>query len=314
MLTLYAFAAGPHLAGAVLAAAELYDVDVPVAALRVEEIGRLAGLAGAAIWLWWLIITRPRPDGMEHWWRRAVPLVGALTVIAADEAGEFTANGTSTQVAGHLSELVIWIWLCVEVTARWGLSIQHLRLTGPKQLFRKRTKAERATRVQGEMVFFAYAAAVCAAVLLLDVLKRLPGPVLEGDQAAAAGVPDLGPLLVHGIWSAFVEELLATAVVVAVLTAARRPLWEGLVVAALMRTLPHAYLGLWPMFAMLPLGIAAGWLYHRYRRVIPLILAHATYNTLNALFGVPLLPAVALMLTAAIWAWWETRADNKAHV
>ncbi|NBM14923.1 hypothetical protein [Streptomyces sp. GC420] len=104
VLTLYAFAAGPHLAGAVLAAAELYDVDVPVAALRVEEIGRLAGLAGAAVWLWWLIITRPQPDKMEHWWRRAVPLVGALTVITADEAGEFTANGTSTQIAGHLSE------------------------------------------------------------------------------------------------------------------------------------------------------------------------------------------------------------------
>lgn len=314
VLTLYAFAAGPHLAGAVLAAAELYDVDVPVPALRVEEIGRLAGLAGAAVWLWWLIITRPRSDGMGHWWRRAVPLVGALTVITADEVGEFTANGTSTQIAGHLSELVIWIWLCVEVTARWGLSIQHLKLTGPKRLLRKRTKAERATRAQGEMVFYAYAAAVCAAVLLLGVLQRLPGPVLEGDQAAAAGVPDLGPHLAHGIWSACVEELLATAVVVAVLTAARRPLWECLVVAALMRTLPHAYLGLWPMLAMLPLGIAAGWLYHRYRRVIPLVLAHAAYNTLNTVLGVPLLPVLALLLAAAFWAWRATRTGDEAHV
>nr|WP_024126519.1 CPBP family intramembrane glutamic endopeptidase [Streptomyces sp. FR1]AHE39138.1 Putative CAAX amino terminal protease family protein [Streptomyces sp. FR1] len=289
-------------------------MDVPVSALRVEEIGRLAGLAGAALWLLWLITTRPRPDGTETWWRRVVPLVGALTVIAADEAGEFTANNSSTQMAGHLAELVIWVWLCVEIAARWGLSFPFVILSRPTQLFRRRSKVERAARAKGEMVFFAYAAAVCAAVLLVDVLKRLPGPVLEGDQATAAGVPDLGPLLVHGIWSAFVEELLATAVVVAVLTAARRPLWEGLVVAALMRTLPHAYLGLWPMFAMLPLGIAAGWLYHRYRRVIPLILAHATFNTFNALFGVPLLPVLALMLTAAIWAWWETRADDKAHV
>ncbi|MER5210948.1 CPBP family intramembrane glutamic endopeptidase [Streptomyces sp. NPDC002838] len=313
VLSLYAFAAGPHLVGAVLAAVELYDVDVPVAALRVEEIGRLAGLAGAAIWLLWLIVTRPRPDGTGHWWRRVVPLVGALTVIAADEAGEFTADGTSTQIAGHLSELVIWVWLCVEVAARWGLSIQRLKLTGPTRLFRKRTKVERATRAQGEMVFYAYAAAVCAAVLLLSVLQRLPGPVMEGDQAAAAGVPDLGPLLAHGIWSACVEELLATAVVVAILTAARRPLWECLVVAALMRTLPHAYLGLWPMLAMLPLGITAGWLYHRYRRVIPLALAHASFNVLNSLFGVPLLPVLALALAAAFWAWRETRTGDEAH-
>ncbi|MFE0357531.1 CPBP family intramembrane glutamic endopeptidase [Streptomyces nigra] len=163
------------------------------------------------------------------------------------------------------------------------------------------------------MVFYAYAAAVCAAVLLLGVLQQLPGPSMEGDQAAAAGVPDLGPHLVHGIWSACVEELLATAVVVAVLTAARRPLWECLVVAALMRTLPHAYLGLWPMLAMLPLGITAGWLYHRYRRVIPLVLAHAAYNTLNSVFGIPLLPVLALSLAAALWAWRETRTGDEAH-
>ncbi|MGW0827103.1 hypothetical protein [Streptomyces sp. NPDC002845] len=60
-------------------------------------------------------------------------------------------------------------------------------------------------------------------------------------------------------------------------------------------------------------SVTAGWLYHRYRRVIPLALAHASYNTLNSLFGVPLLPVLALTLAAAVWAWRETRTGDEAH-
>ncbi|MEV1083506.1 CPBP family intramembrane glutamic endopeptidase [Streptomyces sp. NPDC050211] len=306
VLTLFALAGGPHLAGAAVAVVQQSGGDLPVAALRIEEIGRMAGLAGAAVWLLGLILTRPRPHGPEWPWRQVSALVGALAVIVADEAGEFTAHRASTQIAGHLTELVVWVWLCVELAARCGVTLQRLDLARP--VFRKRTKIERAQKAQGELVFFAHAAAICAAVLLMGVLARLPGPVLKDDQATAAGVPDLGPHLAHALWSATVEEVLATAVVVAVLTAVRRPLWEVLVVTALMRALPHAYLGLWPALAVVPLGITAGWLYHRYRRVVPLVLAHATYNVVSILFGVPLLGVCVVMLAGAGWCWLEARA------
>ncbi|MFF3710248.1 CPBP family intramembrane glutamic endopeptidase [Streptomyces phaeochromogenes] len=312
-LTLFALAGGPHLAGALVAFLQLSGAEVPGAAPRFEEIGRLVGLAGAAAWLLGLILTRPRPQGTGWPLRKVTVLVGSLAVIVADEAGEFTADRASTQIAGHLTELVVWLWLCVEVTARCGITLQRLNLARPVRLFRKRTKAERAQRVLGDLVFFAQAAAICAAVFLMGVLSRLPGPVLKGDQATAAGVPDLGPHLAHALWSATVEEVLATAVIVAVLTAARRPLWEVLLVTALMRALPHLYLGLWPTVAVLPLGITAGWLYHRYRRVIPLVLAHATYNVVNILFGMPPLLGVCVIMLAGVgWSWLETRTTPVA--
>ncbi|WP_405956863.1 CPBP family intramembrane glutamic endopeptidase [Streptomyces phaeochromogenes] len=311
VLALYALAGGPHMVSAVLAAVQLHGGTVPAGALRVEEVGRLIGLAVAAIWLLWLILTRPRPAGAQLPWPRVVVLVGALAVIAADEAGEFAADRSSTQVAGHLAELVIWVWLCIGAAARCGVTLQQLKPPALKRLFSKHTKAERA---KGELVFYTHAAVLCTAVWLMSVLKRLPGPDLEGDQATAAGVPDLGPHLAHGIWSATVEELLATALVVGVLTAVRRPLWESLAVAALMRALPHAYLGLLPMLATLLPGITAGWLYHRYRRVIPLVLAHAAYNTLNILFGVPLLPMTVLLLLSAFWAWIATKTASPRAV
>ncbi|WP_405958518.1 CPBP family intramembrane glutamic endopeptidase [Streptomyces phaeochromogenes] len=307
VLTLFALAGGPHLAGAVAAVVQQSGAEVPIEVLRVEEIGRLVGLAGAALWLLGLILTRPRPQGTGRPWGQVMELAYVLAVIVADEAGEFTAHG-STQIAGHLAELVVWVWLCVEVTARCGITLQRLNLARPDRLVRKRTKAERAQKAQGELVFYAHAAAICASVFLMGVLARLPGPVLKGDQATAAGVPDLGPHLAHALWSATVEEVLATAVAVAVLTAARRPLWEVLLVTASMRALPHLYLGLWPALSVLPLGITAGWLYHRYRRVIPLVLAHATYNVVNILFGMPPLLGVCVIMLAGVgWSWLETR-------
>ncbi|MFI9755794.1 lysostaphin resistance A-like protein [Streptomyces collinus] len=319
VLTLLALAVGPHLAGAVVDVVRLSGGSVPDEARRIEDAGRLVGLAGAAVWLLWLILTEAGPAGRQFvfrrgraesagWpWRQVAAFVGALAVIAADENGEF-ASGVSTQIAGHLAELVIWVWLCALAAARCGVTLEHLRLASPKKLFGKRTQAESVGKAQRNLVFFGHAAAICAAVFLMGLVKVLPGPVLEGNQAAAAGVPDRGPLLAHAVWSATVEEVLVTAVVVAVLTAARRPLWEALTVAALMRALPHLYLGLWPALALVPLGVTAGWLYHRYRRVIPLVLAHATYNVVNILFTMPPLPLLcAVMLAGAGLSWLDAR-------
>ncbi|WP_165956041.1 CPBP family intramembrane glutamic endopeptidase [Streptomyces hainanensis] len=79
-------------------------------------------------------------------------------------------------------------------------------------------------------------------------------------------------------WTSVVEELLLTAVVVTLLVAARRPAWEWLLVAAVLRFLPHLYLGLSGMDTLL-LGAGAAWIFYRYRDVLPLIVAHFLYNT-----------------------------------
>ncbi|MDX3694814.1 CPBP family intramembrane metalloprotease [Streptomyces europaeiscabiei] len=308
MITLFAMVGGPHLVGAAAFVVQQVGGDLPVAPLRVEEVGRLVGLSVAGAWLLGLILSRPRGETGGWPWRQVSVFVGVFAVIVADEHGEFSPDRVPTQIAGHLTELILWIWLCVEVAARCGVTFHRLDITRPAWLVRKRTKAERAKAAQGEMVFFAYAAAICASMFLAERLRLLPGPVLDGDQAAAAGVPDLGPHLAHAVWSATVEEVLATALVVAVLTAMRRPRWEALTVVALMRGLPHIYVGLWPALAFMSLGVAAGWLYLRYRRVIPLVLAHAAYNVVNIAVGLPpLLLVCALMLVGAGWSWVEAR-------
>lgn len=306
VLALFALVGGGHLWGAVVAFVGLCGVPAPEWAGQAETITTQAGILGAGIWLLRLLMTRPCPAGP---WPRVWPVAvtgATMLVITVDEAGLLTADGRSTQIVGHLAELVLWTWLAVEAAARRGLTRERLGLGSTRR------RPKRSNAAEAWLVGFACASCVVLTALLWGILRLLPGPVLRGDQGAAAGVPELGPHLVHGFWSATVEELLITAVVVGVLAAARRPLWECIAVSVLMRTLPHAYLGL-TMLAQIPLGAASAWLYHRYQRVIPLILAHAGYNALATVLPLPLVPALFVtgLLTMAAWTWTQAASGTR---
>ncbi|MFI1020015.1 CPBP family glutamic-type intramembrane protease [Streptomyces olivaceus] len=287
VLSLYGAVAGGHLMGAFLAFMELCGKSVPGWTRVVEGVCWLTGLACAALWLAWLIRTRPRRM------RRLVLLIGIGCVIAADEAGLLSPSRTSTQVAGRLCEIVLWVWLCIEITTRRGLTLQALSMPRPFRPLSKRCEAERRRCIEWNLVFYRHAAALVVGGILAFLTTLLPGPALHADQqGAAAGVPDFWPGLIQGIWSAAIEEVLVTAAVVTILKAARRPLWEIVAVVAAMRALPHAYLGLGPVLAGLLPAAAAAWLYHRHQHVVPLIAAHTAHNTITLVVSAIGWPAV----------------------
>ncbi|MCM8555445.1 type II CAAX prenyl endopeptidase Rce1 family protein [Streptomyces sp. STCH 565 A] len=276
VLTLYGLVAGSPLIGALRAVAQLNGTSVPDWTRTVQGICWLASLVCASLWLAWLIRTHP------HRMRRLVLLIGIGCVIAADEAGLLSPSHASTHVAGRLCEIVLWVWLCIEITARRGLTLQTLSMPRPFRRLSHRSDADRTRCIEWHYVFCRHVLALLAGGILAFLTTLLPGPALHADQqGAAAGVPDFWPGLIQGIWSAAIEEVLVTAAVVTILKAARRPLWEIVAVVAAMRALPHAYLGLGPVLAGLLPAAAAAWLYHRHQHVVPLIAAHTAHNTIT---------------------------------
>lgn len=300
VLTLFTLVGGSHLIGAACDFAALSGADLPK---WPDDLAEAVGLCLAGSWLFWLLHNRPEPAA--HRVRNAAATTAILGMIAADEAGLLTSGGTSTGVVGHLTELLLWGWLAVEAAARCGVTPRQLGLV----VYRRGGARSAAQRATGNTVGYTYAAILIVAMWGWALLKMLPGPVLRTSQAEAAGLHTLESLMAHALWSAAVEELLITGVVVAVLTTARRPLWECITVSVLMRMLPHAYAGL-PMLAVIPIGIAAAWFYHRYQRVIPLILAHAGYNIILLTLPDPKpfvldLFMVSACLALAILAWMQ---------
>ncbi|WP_435113449.1 CPBP family glutamic-type intramembrane protease [Nocardiopsis synnemataformans] len=84
----------------------------------------------------------------------------------------------------------------------------------------------------------------------------------------------LGPTQVT---TALVEEPVVVGLLVVLLTAARRPVWEVYTAAVLAKVAYHLAYGL-PVLALVPAALVIVLLYHRTGRLWPVILAHAAYN------------------------------------
>ncbi|WP_159037135.1 CPBP family intramembrane glutamic endopeptidase [Streptomyces specialis] len=122
------------------------------------------------------------------------------------------------------------------------------------------------------------AALILAGVLAWGLLADLlPVPALADQQAHLGFASDAERLAVY-LWTSVVEELVCAAAVVVLLSAARRPLWEALVVAAVVRGVCHLYLGVGAGLGVTIVGAGAAWLFARYGRVMPLILVHLVYD------------------------------------
>ena len=74
----------------------------------------------------------------------------------------------------------------------------------------------------------------------------------------------------------------------------RRPGWNTWAIilsTAALRALYHAYQGWGPMFGNLAMGVVFGWVYHRWGRVMPLVIAHVLIDVV-AFIGYPLAAAL----------------------
>ncbi|MDR8019902.1 CPBP family intramembrane glutamic endopeptidase [Nesterenkonia aerolata] len=72
----------------------------------------------------------------------------------------------------------------------------------------------------------------------------------------------------------------------------QQPVWVVIIAAAVLRGCYHLYQGIGPGIGNLLMGLVFGWVYHRYGRVMPLVVAHFLLDVV-AFFAFPLIMAAA---------------------
>jgi hypothetical protein len=99
--------------------------------------------------------------------------------------------------------------------------------------------------------------------------------------------------------------------VTALLTAARRPVWQIYAVSCGLELAVHAYLGL-PGLLMLAWAVCRIRLYRRYGRLIPLAIGHALWDLMDLMPPVPETVLFTAVLTVCILAELYARAPKHA--
>ncbi|MFJ4570620.1 CPBP family intramembrane glutamic endopeptidase [Streptomyces sp. NPDC088846] len=219
-------------------------------------------------------------------------LVRQVTCMALVVVSLLGVVFTPAQIIAHLAQLVLFSCLAIALCRHHGVMPPR---TERPQVSISRAQPVVATAAYALLLYW-------LANPLYQILTQIGGPVQRTDLTTASAYSGLAGFITQIIWSGTIEELVVTAAVVALL-AVRRPLWECLLVSALMRAIPHLYFGL-PALAMVALGISCAALYYRYRRVLPLVITHIAYNLITLIppyTDTALTVALALLLGATLF-------------
>lgn len=138
--------------------------------------------------------------------------------------------------------------------------------------------------------------------ILLVLIIGVPGLGLYALGRALGITVQVGAAPLDGAWTAILLLTLAAVraglteevIFIAYLFDRLRRLgwstWTIILSTAALRGLYHAYQGIGPIFGNLAMGIVFGWVYHRWGRVMPLVIAHVVID-LIAFIGYPLAAA-----------------------
>ena len=123
--------------------------------------------------------------------------------------------------------------------------------------------------------------------LALYALSRLAGLTLQVQASELDAAWWTIPLLVFAALRAgLLEEVILNGYLVEKLTSIWKP-WQVLVSVAALRGLYHLYQGPAMALGNMVMGLVFGWVYLRWRRVMPLVIAHTLLDTF-AFVGYPL--------------------------
>jgi len=123
--------------------------------------------------------------------------------------------------------------------------------------------------------------------LALYAISRLAGLTLQVQASELDAAWWTIPLLVFSALRAgLLEEVILNGYLIEKLTPIWRP-WQVLVGVAALRGLYHLYQGPAMALGNMAMGLAFGWVYLRWRRVMPLVIAHTLLDTI-AFVGYPL--------------------------
>jgi hypothetical protein len=289
--------------GSLLYLGELCGVRWPPLVPVVVDGGQVLAVVGACVWLLVRVTAR-------------VPLRGgggrAVAVACAAAAVGLTSLCTAVAAAGRLPEgmafIAVLLWLSLEVCRRHGITPAQLGICPP----RARTPRGRARAVYVAGASLGLCAAVGYGMYYVQLAVWRAGLALPvGDQSEALGVTASWQLVPMVIRTLIGEDLILVAVVTALLTAARRPVWQIYVISCGLELAVHAYLGL-PGLLMLVWAVCRIRLYRRYGRLIPLALGHAAWDLGDLMPPVPetvlFTAVVAVCLLAELYA----RAPDQA--
>ncbi|MCX5103621.1 CPBP family glutamic-type intramembrane protease [Streptomyces sp. NBC_00439] len=261
VLGLFITVSAPHTWGAVTRFLYLHGADIDVYAAA-ETASSLSWAANGLAVFWTLILWNRNSSSTKV----LVRCIGLIPVT-------FLAFADGTGVLSRIAQLALLVTLTATVCA-------HHRVT-PEMLGPQSPKCGSSARSALATVACAFAL-LCFSNPLSALITTLGAPVPPTDPTTPSALGGLPQFVAQIVWSATVEEFVVTVAVVALLASAKRPLWECLLVSALMRTIPHLYLGL-PALAMLVAGAAMALLYYQHRQVLPLVVAHIAYDLLTLL-------------------------------
>jgi hypothetical protein len=219
-------------------------------------------------------------------------LAGVLAAVFYD--AHHDVNPTSISVyegvlagVSHLAIAAMAIVVVTSLTRLRGLSFSDIGLAPA-------WRTHRAYRWQGFGVGMMFIGAVTVSALLLHLVSpHSKYPFLPVSPWHL--IYEIPAALEAGI----VEELVVVALLVTALEQARTKVWLIFVVGITLRLSYHVYYG--PGVIVFVLWAAAAiWLFRRTRRITPLIVAHALYDTVGAYFHEIPKPPVAI---AGLFGW-----------
>lgn len=159
-------------------------------------------------------------------------------------------------------------------------------------------------------------------ILAWAILAQLVGGVINAIlqtghlPTSKPSAPELLFAVTDSVQAGVVEELVVLAFLIVTLRQARRPMWEIVVVALVLRGSYHIYYGPGVVGIVVWAALFV-WIYLRTQSLLPLIVAHASWDAIGflsqrwgAAAGIGLLLAVALFIAAPI-SWAVERGDRK---
>ncbi|MFE0177998.1 hypothetical protein ACFWZ2_37380 [Streptomyces sp. NPDC059002] len=282
------------VANAAVSLGYLYGVTWPPRTGHYIGVMRVCVAIVLFFWLPWVVIGRTTLDRVTPRrrlaQRGAAVACGSAALFAADPSVAFTP----------LAMIIFWgtfAWLTLEVCRSHGIVLEHPRGETDPRHRRAHTWA------LSQSAFNYCAAGPFVAFLGMQVLRVLDVDVLPvmGDQLAVLGIKgDLGLTLGAVTSTVVLEDIVIVAAVAALMTAARRPVWQIYTTICVVEVLVHAYFGL-PALAMAIFAAGRLQIFLYYGRVVPLMIAHATFDLIGTLLKpVPLPYRIAAACVLAI--------------
>ncbi|MFG1858477.1 hypothetical protein ACGFJT_42060 [Actinomadura geliboluensis] len=255
---------GISSAAAVTAAAELVGVDIDWPSLPVAVNTSAVSLTAAGAWL--LVRAPLSPPGRAAWCAAALTIAG---LVLLPHRGEAAGTAAMLLLTGAGA------WLCAQVAADHGVPLWQGR--PPRQIVRRRDKKSLTACV----VVLAGHTAAATAEFWLEKLG--PAVADQTEQASVLGLHDPVMIAAQALAAGVREEFPLLALPAVLMAAARRPVWQVLLVVCVLHILPHAYLGS-PALGSAVFAATALWMYRVTHQIGPIIIGHTLFNAL-VLFG-----------------------------